>query len=271
MTVFELAEVSLGNASRLYGYKQSCPLDIGFNLKGFDYAWLICNHAWKPGEKVLDVGGAYSNLPVFIQKTYGCETWVVDDFGIDVNDPFWARHKSPQEHITGHPEVRYILERVGDPENSSLPAGYFDVVYSASVLEHVPAGLTRQVWQHMGALVKPGGELLHAVDVPFPSNNGLQKFLEVMLFDIFNEALPINFREAHFLSTPRNYARLASQALGIRSLPKNDVGVVRMLMDPELVTEPLEYGYNRIVKDHMLDFHFQRVGTLLLRFKKVEL
>ncbi len=266
--MFELAEISLGNARRLYRYKQTCPLEIGFNIKGFDYAWLISNHAWKSSERVLDVGGAYSNLPVFIQKSYACETWVVDDFGIDVNDPFWARHQSPQEHIALHPEVKYVLERVGDPKSSSLPAGYFDVVYSASVLEHVPSGLTGAVWQHMGALVKPGGELLHAVDVPFPSNHGLRKFFEILLFDLLNGALPLNYRQAHFLSTPRNYTRLAAQALRIRSLPKNNIGLLEMIMDPEVITEPLEYGYNRIIKDHMHDFQFQRVGTLLLRFKK---
>ena len=263
-----MTEISLGNTRRLYAYKQSCPLDIGFNIKSFDYAWLICNRTWKAGEKVLDVGGAYSDLPVFIQKTYACETWVVDDFGIDVNDPFWARHQSPQEHIARHPEVRYVLERVGDPRSSSLPAGTFDVVYSASVLEHVPAGLTRAVWQHMGALVKPGGELLHAIDVPFPSNHGMRKFFEIALFDLLNQVLPLSYRQSHFLSTPRNYARLASQALGIGSLPKNEVSLLRMVMDPEVVTEPLEYGYNRIIKDHMQDFRFERVGTLLLRFKK---
>jgi SAM-dependent methyltransferase len=265
---YEVVEVSLGDARRLYQYKQSTPLEFGFNIKGFDYSWLINCRSWKNTEKILDVGGAYSTLPLFIQKTYGCETWVVDDFGLDVNDPFWARNKSPQEHIQAHPEVKYVVERVGDPSASSLPLGYFDVVYSASVLEHVPAGLTQKVWQHMGALLKPGGEMLHAIDVPFPSNHGFRIFLEVLSFDLFNQLLPFSFRNAHFLSTPRNYARLAAQALGIHSLPNNKISVMRMLMDPEVVTEPLDYGYNRIIKDHIQDFRFQRVGTLLLRFKK---
>jgi hypothetical protein len=266
--MFEAVELSLGDTRRLYHYKQSCPLNIDFNIKGFDYGWLIGSRDWKKDGKVLDVGGAYSELPIFIHQNYGCETWVVDDFGIDINDPFWARNKSPQEHIALHPDIKFVQERVGDPRTSSLPLGYFDVVYSASVLEHVPSRFTLPVWEHMAALVKPGGELLHAIDVPFPSNDGFSKLVKASLFDTFYGVLPYRLRLKHFLSTPRNYARLIFQTLGITSLPKSKIGVLRMSLDPEVVTESLEYGYNRIIKDKMKDFHFQRVGTLLLRFIK---
>jgi SAM-dependent methyltransferase len=267
--MFELMEISLADTRRLYQYRLAGGYPIELSVKGFDNGWLLSSHAWRSGEKVLDVGGAYSDLPIYIQKMYGCETWVVDDFGMDANDPFWMRNRSPQEHIASHPEVKYVLERVGDPPHSSLPAGYFDVVYSISVLEHVPYAITPRVWQHLAALVRPGGELLHAIDVPFPSNGGVTKILKALFFDAFYGLLPFNFRLSHFLATPRNYARLASHALGVSSLPGADIGVLKMSLDPEVVTEPLEYGYNRIVKDKMKDYRFQRTGSLLLHYKSL--
>jgi SAM-dependent methyltransferase len=267
--MFQALELSLGDTRRLYQYRQSCPLKVDLNIKGFDYGWLVTSRDWKPEEKVLDVGGAYSELPIFLHEHFGCETWVADDFGFDVNDPFWARNKSPQEHIAQHPDIKFVFERVGNPQNPSLPQAYFDVVYSASVLEHVPAKYTLPVWQHMAKLVKPGGELLHAVDIPFPCNDGLSKLIKIFLFYNLVGLLPFDFRLKHFLSTPKNYARLVFRELKINTLHNSNIGVIRMSLDPEVVTESLEYGYNRITKDGMKDFHFQRVGTLLLRFKKL--
>jgi SAM-dependent methyltransferase len=292
--MFQLMEIALADTHRLYQYKLTGGYPIDFGVKGFDNGWVLASHTWKNGEAVLDVGGAYSELPIYIQKTYGCKVWVVDDFGMDTGgmdplrvgdkeagghgplagpDPFWMRNRSPQEHIANHPEVDYVLERVGDPQRSSLPLGYFDMVYSVSVLEHVPYAMTSRVWQHLGALVKPGGELLHAIDIPFPSNGGLSKILKAILFDTFCGLLPYNFRLSHFLATPQNYASLASKALGVPGgLPdrlKANIGVLRMSLDPEVVTEPLEFGYNRIVKDKMVDYRFLRTGSLLLRYKKL--
>ncbi len=266
--MFKLVEASLADTHRLYQYKLTCKFPINLNLKSFGYGWLLSNHEWKPGEKVLDVGGAYSDLPIYLQKTYGCETWVVDDFGISTNDPFWTRNQDPRVHIAAHPEVKYVLERVGDENQSSLPLGYFDVVYSVSALEHVPSELTLKVWRHMGALIKPGGALLNAIDVSFPSNEGLKKISQAVLFDTFNAVIPENFRLKHFLATPNNYTRLVFQALRMAGSTRGMMDVLKMSLDPQMVTEPLEFGYNRIVKDNMQDYAFQRIGSLLLHIKK---
>jgi hypothetical protein len=42
-----------------------------------------------------------------------------------------------------------------------------------------------------------------------------------------------------------------------------------MVLDPEVLTESYEHGLNRIVKDQIKGFRYQRVGSLLLRLKKV--
>jgi hypothetical protein len=267
--MFELLELSLADTHRFYQYKLSCPFELGFGLKGFDYGWLLASHTWNRAEKVLDVGGAYSPLPLYIQQHYGCETWVADDFGMDVNDTFWTRHKQPQEYIALHPQVKFVLERVGDPLQSSLSQEYFDIVYSISVLEHVPYELTPAVWKHLGLLVRPGGELIHAIDVPFASNGGLPKMIKATLFEAFSSLLPGKYRLSHYMATPMNYARLVLHTLDLHIPPGRGMNVWRMALDPEIMTEGFDFGYNRIVKDNMKDYHHQRTGSLLIHLRKV--
>jgi hypothetical protein len=267
--MYQVLEVSLGDLSRLYQYKLDHEFCADFSLKGFDYPWILRSRGWKTGEKVLDVGAAYSPLPIYIQATYGCEVWVADDYGLNSNDPFWTRNASPQEHFARNPQVKFVLERLGDPKVSSLPAGYFDVIYSASVLEHVPYIHLPEVWRHMDLLLKPGGEMIHAVDVPFPSNGGLRKILFSPGFDALNFLFPKSFRLKHFLATPKNYVRLAFQELGIRQGVGNQINALNMAFDPDILTESYSTGINRIVKDKMVGYRYQRVGTLLMKMKKV--
>jgi hypothetical protein len=270
LTLYRLIEATLGDLTRLYPYKQQDAFRADFSLKGFDYPWILSSHSWQPGEKVLDVGAAYSPLPIHIQETFKCEMWVADDYGLKSNDPFWARNASPQEYIASHPQIKYVLERLGDPATSSLPLSYFDLIYSASTLEHVPYELSPSVWRHMDALLKPGGEMLHAIDIPFPSNGGLKKILMAIGFDALYAFLPYKFKLKHFLATPKVYTRLVFQELGINEKLGKELSVLNMVHNPDILTESHRFGLNRIVKDKMTDYRYQRVATLLLRMQKLE-
>ena len=267
--MIKVKEISLADIPRIYSYKKNSPYDISFSLKGFDYGWILGARDWHQGDKVLDVGGAYSDFPHFLHQHHRCETWVADDFGMGVDDAFWQRDKSPHEFIEQHPEIHYILERVGDPAKSSLPSGYFDVVYSASALEHVPSELTPAVWSHMLDLLKPGGELIHALDVLFPSNGGLKKMFQAQLFDAVPWLFSKTFKLKHYLATPVNYSRLVLQTLGVDSrISMKALNIWRMCLDPEIVVEPISFGWNRIVKDNMIDYHHHRFGSLLIHLIK---
>ncbi len=268
--MYGVLEISLADTHRLYQYKQQGLFGTEFTLKGFEYPWVLASRSWQEGEKVLDVGAAYSLLPIHIKQTYGCETWAVDDFGLKSDKPYWTRHRSPHEHIAKYPEVKFVLERLGNPAQSSLPMGYFDVIYSVSALEHVPSALTLQVWKHMDLLLKPGGEMLHAIDMPFPSNGALRKVLKACAFDAFYTTLiPKQFRQRYCFATPKSYARLVFQTLGINYAIGKNLAVLNMVLDPEVLTENYAIGFNRISKDKDTNYRYRRTGALLLRVKKV--
>jgi ubiquinone/menaquinone biosynthesis C-methylase UbiE len=265
--MYEVVEISLASVRRLYDYHINEVYGADFSIKGFDRPWLISSHAWQAGDHVLDVGAAYSNIPLHIQQKYGCEVWVADDFGLNSNESFWTRDRSPHEHIAAHPDVKYVLERLGD-KKSSLPENYFDVIYSLSALEHVPGELTASVWAHMDRLLKPGGELIHAIDMPFPSNFGISGFLKVIIFEMLFPILPINLKVKYFRVTPRSYLKLALPVLGVNYRRKPELSPVTMALNPDILTESYAHGLNRIKKDGVKNFRYQREGSLLVHLRK---
>ncbi|MBN2386543.1 MAG: class I SAM-dependent methyltransferase [Anaerolineales bacterium] len=266
--MYDVLEISLGNLSRLYQYKQKEFFGADLNIKGFDYPWLLASRQWKSGERVLDVGAGYSLLPMHLQETYGCEVWVADDYGLQSGQPFWQRGQSPEEHVGAHPSVKFVLERLGDPSSSSLPTGYFDVIYSLSALEHVRVTMVPDVWRHMDLLLKPGGEMLHAIDIPFPSNQGWRKVLAGEFYDRFFPLFPQSFHLPHYMATPKAHARLVARLLGISEIDIKGLSVTDMVFNPDVLTEGYEIGLNRILKDGLTDFQYRRAGTLLFHLKK---
>jgi SAM-dependent methyltransferase len=157
---YQVIETSLADTRRLLEYKLTAQPEIHLNLKGFDCGWILRSGEWRPGLRVLDVGAGYSWLPVYLAREKHCEVWSVDDFGTWGSDQFWERSRDPEEHIRAHPEVKYVLGRLGEDRKPDLPSGYFDCIYSASALEHVPPDRFAAVWKHMDDLLREGGHML---------------------------------------------------------------------------------------------------------------
>jgi hypothetical protein len=229
----------------------------------------VSSYDWKKEIKVLDVGAAYSPLPIYLQKTFGCEVWAADDFGATIGDDYWKRGRLPLEHIKNNPEVKYVLERLGDSKKSSLPSGYFDVVYSLSALEHVPTYLIPAVWKHMDSLLKPGGDMMHGIDLSFPSNGGVSKLFSCLIFDWLHAVVPSNYRQKHIQATPLNYLRQVARVLGIKLESIKGLDVLSMSLSPNTLVESYQWGLNRIIEEKIQGFHFTRFGSLMLRLRKL--
>lgn len=267
--MYKVVEISLADNRRLVQYNVDQVFGAKFYLKGFEYPWVLSSKQWKPGEKVLDIGAAYSPLPIHIADTYGCEVWSVDDFGTTSDEEFWMRNQDPQEHIRAHPQVKFVLERLGDPATSSLPEGYFDCIYSASTLEHVPAQFTPAVWHHMDRLLKPGGSMLHAIDVSLRTHRRWLSLAKALLVEWLYPLMPAGLKTQYTFYTPRLYARTALSALGqsvrpIRQLPN----AFNTAIDPEVMLESPKSFYHRVVKDNIQPKRMSRTTALLLVLEK---
>lgn len=265
--MYEVIETSLANTDTFYQFKRQDFFGIAFNLKGFQNPWILATHKFQSGECVLDVGGGYSQLPIHIQKEYGCETWIADDFGYgDGYD--WKRFFEPKEYIEEHKDIKFVLELVGNQEKSSLPKNYFDVIYSVSVLEHVPYEFSLQVWKHMADLLKPGGELIHTVEFYFPSNLGWLNLLKISLAERLSWLVPKSLMEKLIHRSPAVYIRMIFKALGIKKRVPRNLFSFGYIIDPEIMVENYEIGWNRIYKDD-IDYEHRRVGAILIHLKKL--
>lgn len=71
--MYEVLEVSPGDIHRLFRYPLDRVYGAQFSLKGLAYPWLVSSKSWSSDERVLDVGGTYSDLPVDSADSYGCE------------------------------------------------------------------------------------------------------------------------------------------------------------------------------------------------------
>lgn len=268
--MYQLTQVGIADAQRLIGWASDNVFGAKCNLKGFDYAWITTSRRWSADDRILEVGAGYSALPLHLADQFRCEVWAVDDFGLHSGDEFWARDKNPLDHIRTHPQVKYVVERLGDIRTSSLPESYFDCIYSASALEHVPTSDIRNVWQHMDRLLKPGGQMLHALDVVLPTRRGLLSLAKALAVDNLWPLLPAGFQTRNAYYTPTAYLRLATSALRCHvRVPKRALEPLRMVLDPHVVVEPLDWALNRLRKDGLrLDF-IPRTTSLYIDLRKV--
>jgi ubiquinone/menaquinone biosynthesis C-methylase UbiE len=271
MSNYELLEAALADTNRLLYYRLHSDLEIHLNIKGFDYAWILDSIDWHSNLRVLDVGAGYSPFPLYIANTYGCEVWAVDDFSLLEQGNFWERNRDPQEYIASHPEISYVVGRIGSQELDELPEGYFDIIYSASALEHVPAIDIGLVWKHMDRLLKPQGHMLHGLDIAFPTSRGLPHVALSVLFDLFYPFILSPLRRRFAYETPKSYLRTVLRAVQVskRCKPRN-LGVLNMIINSEIVTEPIEHTYHRMVKDGLTEARYYRMGSLLLHLKKIQ-
>lgn len=267
--MYTIGEISLADNRRLIQYNVDQVFGSKFYLKGFEYPWILSSREWKAGDKILDVGAAYSSLPIYIANTHQCEVWSVDDFGTASGEDFWLRNQDPQDHIRANPQVKFVLERLGDPAHSSLPENYFDCIYSASTLEHVPAEVTPAVWRHMDRLLKPGGSMLHAIDLGLRTNRGMLSLTKAILLEWFSPYMPAKFAARYVFYTPRIYARAALQALSqsarLNGLIPNPFTTA---INPEIMLESPKSIYHRVVKDNMRPKRIGRQIALLIHLIK---
>lgn len=134
-------------------------LDQGFvdkrnpSLKNIQDAFVLSVLSKAMGQRIAEVGGGQSRVLEHLAKNNEC--WNIDKLeGLGAG---------PREYKTSA-DVRLVRAYLGD-FHSELPDGYFDYVFSISVLEHVPNGQLFPCFRDMARIIKPGGLCVHAIDV----------------------------------------------------------------------------------------------------------
>lgn len=123
---------------------------------------------------ILEAGAGFS--PYFARR-FGndWDYWAIDQQGF-YDDELLRRGREAR------PPHRFVDGLLGGGKSGELPDANFDVVFSVSVLEHVPYGEIFDVCNDMRRVTKPGGLSVHSIDVtPETLKTRGQRWLKGML------------------------------------------------------------------------------------------
>lgn len=262
---YETVDVSLGDLRRLWDYSQQDLHGTKYSVKGIEYPWILTSPEWNESRKALDVGCGYSTMPDYIQKKFGCEVWAVDDFGKSVGEQQWERERDVETHVKKYDNIQFVIERLGDPKSSSLPTNYFDIIYSLSALEHVPAAMLVDVWRHMDALLRVGGELVHGVDIRLPAGN--REHLE-KIFDIEDNGASKAIEHSFIPYSAYLYTKWVYKALGIDAKVPEKFKTRNVMYGNDVLMETVNVFTRDIKVYKKLYYHNVIYYPLLLRLRK---
>lgn len=133
-------------------------------LKPLGYAHIVnLIESFNP-KTILEIGhGSFSFIfEIFYNKI---EIWGIDDFLEDSTVSNESLNKIRNEY----PEVRFVKGFLGN-NIRDLPDNYFDLIYSVSVIEHVPESKLENFFEESKRIIKPGGITAHSYDVYYKQN-----------------------------------------------------------------------------------------------------
>lgn len=131
-------------------------------LRCIEYPWIV-ERCRSLGPHVLDVGSGVSPVPIFLAEKCSKQVVTVD----------YSASKVPLERIAVRNEWGFLDYSAINPNISSFnidiaefePETRFDVIYSVSVIEHMPAEIRRKMIEVFGRVAAPDGHILLTVDL----------------------------------------------------------------------------------------------------------
>ena len=145
--------------------------------RAIEYPWIlqrVRDAGASRAARVLDVGAGVNVLPVILHDD-GAQVTTVD--GHDVERTVDRRDAWNEWGFLDYSTLRAGIQSVRSAYERFESGEPFDVIYSVSVIEHLPAGLRRLWVERMARQVRPGGLVLLTVDIR-PLSRALWNFSE---------------------------------------------------------------------------------------------
>ena len=137
-----------------------CPkLNQALGLKHIQDTVVLHQMLDAAGKCICEAGGGNSRVLEWLRGRNEC--WNVDAMEGVGNGP---------KQLVASADIRHVKGYFGKYD-SSLPVNYFDFVFSVSVVEHVEKEELYDFMADCVRVLKPGGLMLHAIDVYLPDYN----------------------------------------------------------------------------------------------------
>lgn len=230
-----------------------------WGIKAHNRPWVEERMGLSAGQRVMEVGGAYSTLPKRLHDRYGVEAWVADDFGASSGETaMWTRWGDPKELPTRNHPVKYVFEPFGG-FSKSFPDDYFDCIFSVSTLEHIPMQVIPDLLRDIHRCLRPGGRQIHTIDVD----------VNLTPHDVMIDAAHDRFpRVARFLGervTPLQPWLDAFEKAGFRLATKPPT--IRELMSRGTLVESADVVY-RLYPPNNAPKAYEPAGSMLVEIQK---
>jgi len=155
-----MEEIAFATVREFHRFADDYPevTKLNEDLKSFQRPWCVDRllRALPKGGRILEIGADKCDLVPFL-RSRGFEITV-----IDVYDHFGGGTGTYEIVSTRFPDMPIV--RGFMHEDRSLPANYFDAVYSCSVIEHIPLEHLDATVKQIERVLKPGGVSIHAID-----------------------------------------------------------------------------------------------------------
>jgi SAM-dependent methyltransferase len=294
MSKFRLHAPEIGTFTALSNYlaaRREPALAADWRIDTFGHEYVLRMRDWRQGERVLDVGCGYSLLPRTLHERFGVEAWGADDYGKG-SMPYWSRSQDLEDFLKRNAAVKFVFELIGDQERSSLPVGYFDVVYSKLGVHFSPPPHA-PLWLHMAALLKdePGSSLVVMVGHNHVTEGAASSALErleritrvedsVLQRLQRGEKLQLTFwnelqEKIHLRqSSPFLYCAYVCSVLGVSGfIPSEDLRAEQFCLNPHNLIDPPHKGildalYSRRASE-VFEFMPGRYTPVIYRFERV--
>jgi hypothetical protein len=271
-----LKELRWGTVTELMEMHRKGVPFADWGIKGHNRPFILENCQFKSGMKVVEIGGAYSDLPQYIATQFGCEVHVIDDFGVESGEAeMWSRWGEREALLQRNPDVRYIFDRAGNFASTQIPLNYYDLIFTVSTLEHVPAEAMADVFRHMEQMLKPGGTMVHCIDLQIPLKLHKTKDLKGLLAGTLGYYLYFAFAnrlasaQKPQLKTLNGWKAFLKKVFGnqIDTSGIKPEGALMSSLNTDIVTEPMEivYKYYPPKDEPKL---YRRNGTFVLIIEK---
>jgi hypothetical protein len=121
-------------------------------LKHVQDSWILGRLGQVTDQHILEIGGGWGRV---LRTLDGNERWNLDVTG--------GPGRTVADRREAAKEYRLVNALLGE-FSSDLPDGYFDIVFSISVMEHIPQEDIIDFWADHARVMKPGAVGFHAID-----------------------------------------------------------------------------------------------------------
>lgn len=147
--------------------------------RSLEYPWLLAQLQAFPAATILDIGAGVSPVPLFLAESGHTVTTV--DSHPTVRTPV-SRADWNEWGFLDYGQLHAGITSLHQAVETMRAWHTFDVIYSISVVEHMPKTIRRRVLERASLWLKPGGRLLLTLDL-VPQTDELWNRSEGMVVD----------------------------------------------------------------------------------------